>query len=528
MMRLLFAATILVALVSSSAVVAAVPRTISYQGVLKDAGGVIVPDGEYDITFRIYDVATEGAALWNETQTLQVTAGIVSLTLGDVSGLDLPFDGLYWLGISIETHGELSPRIELTTAPYAMRAAVADSVSGVGPMTDDDWSFVGDDIYRGTGRVGIGTALPNAALHVDVSGDVAARFQSDVGERVGYSVIAANTGSYADGGAIAGEAHWTDGAGSGGFFRGGAVGVKGEVWPSGEQTYVGVRGYIDGSDQTGGGTNYGVYGEVAASSARRFSGTNIGVYGRATGSGTSYAGYFDGNVEVTGAVRTMGFRLAAAPGTGYVLTSDAAGTGTWQPLPTQGIGGGGNAGYLSRFTGSTTVGNSSVYDSGGMVGIGTTTPTTALEVDGTVYSTSGGFRFPDGSTQTTAAQGVVSQIDAGTGIVVTDPTGPTAMVAADVGTGADQVAAGDHDHDDDYVDDGAGEIDAADDFGFGAATHVTNLDADLLDGQEATAFAGSGHDHDAAYVNDDSGEIDGAADFRSTARPTSGWVFRRT
>ncbi|GAA4047344.1 hypothetical protein GCM10022409_37000 [Hymenobacter glaciei] len=40
---------------------------------------------------------------------------------------------------------------------------------------------------------------------------------------------------------------------------------------------------------------------------------------------------------------------------------------------------------------------------GGSVGVGTTTPTQKLEVAGTVYSTSGGFKFPDGTTQTTAA-----------------------------------------------------------------------------------------------------------------------------
>jgi predicted heme/steroid binding protein len=41
----------------------------------------------------------------------------------------------------------------------------------------------------------------------------------------------------------------------------------------------------------------------------------------------------------------------------------------------------------------------------GNVGIGTTTPTQKLEVAGTIYSTSGGFKFPDGTTQTTAAAG---------------------------------------------------------------------------------------------------------------------------
>ncbi len=45
---------------------------------------------------------------------------------------------------------------------------------------------------------------------------------------------------------------------------------------------------------------------------------------------------------------------------------------------------------------------------GGNVGIGTAAPTQKLEVAGTVYSTSGGFKFPDGTTQATAAGGAAA------------------------------------------------------------------------------------------------------------------------
>lgn len=39
-----------------------VPKTLSYQGVLTDDEGTAVPDGDYDLTFHIYDVASGGPA----------------------------------------------------------------------------------------------------------------------------------------------------------------------------------------------------------------------------------------------------------------------------------------------------------------------------------------------------------------------------------------------------------------------------------------------------------------------------------
>jgi hypothetical protein len=78
---------------------------------------------------------------------------------------------------------------------------------------------------------------------------------------------------------VYGESVPIDYYGIGGYFKGGYEGVEGHVSPTGSGYYYGVIG--------------GVYGGT---------GTNYGVYGVASGSGTNWAGYFSGDVNVTGSL----------------------------------------------------------------------------------------------------------------------------------------------------------------------------------------------------------------------------------
>lgn len=68
---------------------------------------------------------------------------------------------------------------------------------------------------------------------------------------------------------------------------------------------------------------------------------------------------------------------------------------------------------------------SNIYYSTGKVGIGTSSPSQALSVAGTIESTSGGFKFPDGTTQTTAGGGISGTVGrlakfSGTGSTLAD------------------------------------------------------------------------------------------------------------
>ncbi|MDZ7391843.1 MAG: tail fiber domain-containing protein [candidate division KSB1 bacterium] len=105
-----------------------VPQTISYQGVLTDASGAAVADGNYNLSFALYDVANDGTPLWSETQSVAVSKGIFSAILGRVNPLALPFDRPYWLGVTVNGGSELIPRIEVTSSAYSLNArTVADS-----------------------------------------------------------------------------------------------------------------------------------------------------------------------------------------------------------------------------------------------------------------------------------------------------------------------------------------------------------------------------------------------------------------
>ncbi|AFH50883.1 Hypothetical protein IALB_3180 [Ignavibacterium album JCM 16511] len=67
-----------------------IPQTINFQGVLKDASGNIVSNGDYNVTFKIYNAETGGTELWTETKLVNVVDGIFSTQLGSVTPITLP------------------------------------------------------------------------------------------------------------------------------------------------------------------------------------------------------------------------------------------------------------------------------------------------------------------------------------------------------------------------------------------------------------------------------------------------------
>ncbi len=70
-------------LVATGLVIGTPPTLINYQGLLTNPGtGAPVADGDYSITFRIFDAPTGPAQLWLETQTVAVSGGLFNVLLG--------------------------------------------------------------------------------------------------------------------------------------------------------------------------------------------------------------------------------------------------------------------------------------------------------------------------------------------------------------------------------------------------------------------------------------------------------------
>jgi hypothetical protein len=103
--------------------------TVSIQGTLKDANGASVDDGTQSVTFRLYDALTAGNNLWEETAPVIVVGGIYSHNLGKVTPLTGgDFATTVYLGITVGGI-ELSPRTEMTYAPYALSVNSAQQIA---------------------------------------------------------------------------------------------------------------------------------------------------------------------------------------------------------------------------------------------------------------------------------------------------------------------------------------------------------------------------------------------------------------
>ncbi|NIS18103.1 MAG: hypothetical protein GWN14_06930, partial [candidate division Zixibacteria bacterium] len=101
---------------------AEVPGSMNYQGYLTDDEGSPVADSLYNVTFKIYDETN--TKLWEESHQIATSDGLFSVKLGS-NGSPLNADVFShsecWLGITVGTDQEISPRTQLNTVPYSFK-----------------------------------------------------------------------------------------------------------------------------------------------------------------------------------------------------------------------------------------------------------------------------------------------------------------------------------------------------------------------------------------------------------------------
>jgi hypothetical protein len=104
------------------AAVAASTGIWPYQGRLANSAGAPVT-ATVPMIFKLYNVSSAGTALWQEQwASVQVTGGLFNVMLGSLTAIPQSIvsgNNSLWLGIAVGADSEMTPRVQLGSAPFA-------------------------------------------------------------------------------------------------------------------------------------------------------------------------------------------------------------------------------------------------------------------------------------------------------------------------------------------------------------------------------------------------------------------------
>ncbi|MBI3335791.1 MAG: hypothetical protein HY001_04835 [Candidatus Portnoybacteria bacterium] len=203
---------------------------------------------------------------------------------------------------------------------------------------------------------------------------------------------------------------------SGGNGGSGGGGISTSATPGGTGTSGQGFGGGNGNSGNAGGGGGGA-GAVGTNSSTNAGDGGAGIASSISGASVTYAGGGGGGIHTTGSAGAGGSGGGGAGGafnsTGNNATANTggggggSGSGSGGTYPSSGGNGGSGIVIIRYLTNGAPLFN---VLSTGNVGIGTATPGSKLSVAGTIESTSGGVKFPDATTQTTAATAQITTV----------------------------------------------------------------------------------------------------------------------
>jgi hypothetical protein len=338
------------------------PQKMSYQAVIRNASDVLISNTTIGIQISILQGSSSGTAVYVETHTPTTNQnGLVSLEIGTGTVVTGTFSGIDW---SAGPHF-----IKTETDPSG---GTSYSITGSSELMSVPYALFS---ANGTPGAAGATGMTGATGATGATGDTGAT-----------GMVGANG---------------VDGA-TGVTGMTGTTGATGATGMAGTDGNTGITGATGATGMVGATGAYGVTGAVGATGM-------IGTTG-ATGA--------TGMVGVTGMTGTTG----ATGATGMVGTTGTTGsTGA-----TGFVSSGATAGNTPYWDGSAWItNNSNIFNNGGNVGIGTSTPSSKLEVNGgakingtlDVSTTSGALIMPR---MTTAQRNAISPAVTGMCIFNTD------------------------------------------------------------------------------------------------------------
>ena len=137
-----------------AAALAQVPGSFHYQGRLTDLAGVPVDTattGTVEMVFALFDSASATTAVWSDTfPAVDVDGGLFQVDLGPFAAGTADFSGPLWLQIMVD--GDLlGGRLPLLAVPQALHAADASLVGGVSAASLEESAEISSEIANHAG-----------------------------------------------------------------------------------------------------------------------------------------------------------------------------------------------------------------------------------------------------------------------------------------------------------------------------------------------------------------------------------------